>query len=105
MVYGVIIRQSLGGFFNQDFISYWLIPTLILLIIAYGVGRGVKVYEAVTEGAVQGFEIAIRIIPFLVAILVAIGMFRASGAMEALSTLLNPITSLIGCLLKFYRWR
>jgi len=96
MVYGVIIRQSLGGFFNQDFISYWLIPTLILLIIAYGVGRGVKVYEAVTEGAVQGFEIAIRIIPFLVAILVAIGMFRASGAMEALSTLLNPITSLIG---------
>lgn len=96
MVYGVIIRNSLTAFFNQDFISYWLIPTLILLIIAYGVGRGVKVYEAVTEGAVQGFEIAIRIIPFLVAILVAIGMFRASGAMEALSTLLNPITALVG---------
>jgi len=96
MVYGVITNQGLGNFFDQDFISYWLIPTLILLIIAYGVGRGVKVYEAVTEGAVQGFEIAIRIIPFLVAILVAIGMFRASGAMEALSTLLNPITSLIG---------
>jgi spore maturation protein SpmB len=96
MVYGVITSQSLGGFFDQDFLSYWLIPTLILLIITYGVGRGVKVYEAVTEGAIQGFEIAIRIIPFLVAILVAIGMFRASGAMEALSILLNPITSLIG---------
>ncbi len=94
-VYGVIQTGSLGGFFNQDFLSYWLMPALILSIIAYGVGRGVKIYEAVTEGAKQGFDIAIRIIPFLVAILVAIGMFRASGAMDAIADVLNPITSLI----------
>ena len=94
-VYGVRKVGSLGGFFNQDFLSHWLMPALMLLIIAYGVGRGVKIYEAVTEGAKQGFDIAIRIIPFLVAILVAIGMFRASGAMEVIANVLNPITSLI----------
>ena len=94
-VYGVIKVGSLGGFFNQDFLSHWLMPALILLIIVYGVGRGVKVYEAVTEGAKQGFGIAISVIPFLVAILVAIGMFRASGAMDVIANILNPITSLI----------
>ncbi|NET56009.1 MAG: spore maturation protein [Symploca sp. SIO2E6] len=96
IVYGVISSGSLGDFFNDDFISHWLMPILMLLIITYGVGRGVKIYEAVTEGAKQGFEIAIRIIPFLVAILFAIGMFRASGAMEILSNLLSPVTNLIG---------
>ncbi|NES80961.1 MAG: spore maturation protein [Moorea sp. SIO2B7] len=95
IVYGVIRSENLGDFFNQDFISHWLMPILMLLIITYGVGRGVKVYEAVTEGAKQGFDIAIRIIPFLVAILVAIGMFRASGAMETVSNLLSPLTNLI----------
>ncbi|MBO1351535.1 MAG: spore maturation protein [Hormoscilla sp. GUM202] len=96
IVYGIIRSDNLGDFFNQDFISHWLMPILILLIITYGVGRGVKVYEAVTEGAKQGFDIAIRMIPFLVAILVAIGMFRASGAMETVSNLLSPLTNLIG---------
>ncbi len=94
-IYGVIKAGNLGGFFNQDFLSHWLMPALILLIIAYGVGRGVKIYEAVTEGAKQGFGIAISVIPFLVAILVAIGMFRASGAMDVIAEILNPITSLI----------
>ncbi len=94
-VYGVIKAGSLGGFFNQDFLSHWLMPALILLVIAYGVGRGVKVYEAVTEGAKQGFGIAISVIPFLVAILVAIGMFRASGAMDVIANVLEPVTSLI----------
>jgi spore maturation protein SpmA len=94
-VYGVIKMGTIGKFFNQDFLSHWLIPALILLMITYGVSRGVKVYEAVTEGAKQGFDLAIRIIPFLVAILVAIGMFRASGAMDAIAVILNPITTLI----------
>lgn len=83
------------GFFVNDFVSFWLMPGLMLLIMSYGVARGVKIYEAVTEGAKQGFEIAIRIIPFLVSILVAIGMFRASGAMDLLVQLLEPVTSII----------
>ena len=95
--FGAIVYQSTqnASFFSKDFISFWLMPFLMLLIITYGMKRGVKVYEAVTEGAKQGFEIAIRIIPYLVAILVAIAMFRASGAMELLISLLEPITGLI----------
>ena len=75
--------------------SQWLMPGLMMLIVSFGVSRGVKIYEAVTDGAKQGFDIAIKIIPFLVVILVAIGMFRASGAMDLMATILNPITSLI----------
>ena len=75
--------------------SHWLMPGLMMLIVSYGVSQGVKTYEAVTDGAKQGFDIAVRIIPFLVVILVAIGMFRASGGMEFTAKILNPITNLI----------
>lgn len=77
-------------------VSSWLIPILISGLLIFGYLRGVKVYETVTEGAKEGFETAIRIIPFMVAIFVAIGMFRASGAMEIMIKLLNPITSFFG---------
>lgn len=83
-------------FFRDDFVSFWLMPFLMLLMIVFGMLRGVKIYEAVTDGAKQGFDIALRIIPYLVAILVAIAMFRASGAMELLAGWLSPITTLVG---------
>lgn len=54
-------------------------------IPVYGFFKGVKVYETFVEGAKEGFDVAVRIIPYLVAILVAVGMFRASGAMELLT--------------------
>lgn len=95
ILYGAFRAPSFFSFFDADFASYWLMPALMLGIVAYGFGRGVKVYEAVTEGAKQGFEVAIRIIPFLVAILTAIGMFRASGAMTLLSKWITPVTELI----------
>lgn len=84
------------SFLKNEFISYWLIPGLIFAMLTYGVSSGVKIYEAVCEGAKQGFDIAIKIIPFLVAILVAIGMFRASGAMDLMIGFLSPVTNLIG---------
>ncbi|BBA79724.1 spore maturation protein B [cyanobacterium endosymbiont of Rhopalodia gibberula] len=96
ILYRTINSDNLGEFIRKEFLSHWLLPALILLIVVYGVGRGVKVYEAVTEGAKQGFEIAIRIIPFLVVILVAIGMFRASGAMDKVIYFLSPYTNWIG---------
>lgn len=96
MIPGIYQAESFSAFFNLDFVSQWLMPALMMLIVAYGASSGVKVYEAVTEGAKQGFEIAIKIIPFLVAILVAIGMFRASGAMGLITEVINPITSFIG---------
>ncbi len=77
-------------------ISDFAIPVVLLVIIVFGFVRKVKIYEAFVEGAKGGFEVAIKIIPFLVAILVAIGMFRASGAMDYLIAAISPITNFIG---------
>jgi len=77
-------------------ISAVAIPILILAIIGHGWYKKVKVYEVFAEGAKEGFTVAVRIIPFLVAILVAIGAFRASGALDLLTGLLAPLTSRIG---------
>jgi len=74
----------------------WAIPLAILIIVTAGMLKKVKVYETFVEGAKEGFEVGIKIIPFLVAILVAISMFRASGALDILVTALNPVLSLFG---------
>ncbi len=67
-----------------DAISLWAIPVLLVAIPLVGLLRKVKVYDVFIEGAKEGFDVAVRIIPFLVGILVAIGMFRGSGAMDLL---------------------
>jgi spore maturation protein B len=77
-------------------VSMYAIPLVLLLVPLIGVIKKVKVYEVFTDGAKEGFETAVKIIPYLVAMLVAIGMFRASGAMDYLVSLLSPVTSLIG---------
>jgi spore maturation protein B len=77
-------------------ISRWAIPFLLLVIPVYGFLRKVPVYEAFIEGAEEGFTTAVKIIPFLVGMLVAISVFRASGAMESLSQLLGPALRTIG---------
>lgn len=77
-------------------ISLYAIPALLLAIPLYGYIKKVKVYEVFVEGAKDGFTTAIRIIPYLVAMLVAIGIFRASGAMDVLVKILAPVTNLIG---------
>lgn len=76
--------------------SNWLIPVLISFFLVFGYLRGVRVYESLTEGAVEGFQTAVKIIPFMVAIFVAIGMFRASGAMDIMIKVFAPLTKLIG---------
>ena len=71
-------------------ISKYIIPIMLVGIPFYGlVVKKIKVYESFVEGAKDGFTIAVRIIPYLVAILVAIGMFRASGALDMLLTILR----------------
>ena len=77
-------------------VSKLAIPFLLSAFPLYAALRRVKVYEEFVEGAKEGFEVAIRIIPYLVAILVAIGMFRAAGGIELLGNLLRPILSAIG---------
>jgi len=80
----------------MEAISLYAIPLIILFIPLYGYFKKVKVYEAFTDGAKEGFETAVRIIPFLVAMLVAIGIFRASGAMDFVTSIFSPVTKLIG---------
>ena len=77
-------------------VSILAIPTIIITFITYGAIKKVKVYEVFVEGAKEGFNVAVKIIPYLVAMLVAIGIFRAGGAMDFLTLILNPITNLIG---------
>ena len=77
-------------------LSALIIPLLILFIISYGLIKKVAVYEVFVDGAKEGFSTAVRIIPYLVAMLFAIAMFRASGAMESLVSFFAPIFSLIG---------
>jgi spore maturation protein B len=79
-----------------DAISLWAIPVLLVAIPFAALLRGVKVYDVFIEGAKEGFEVAVRIIPFLVGILVAIGMFRGSGAMDLLTAALRPIAASTG---------
>ena len=77
-------------------LSYFVLPTLLVGFPLYGLYKGVRVYEVFVEGAKEGFDVAVTIIPYLIAILFAIGMFRASGAMDFLVDLLDPVLSLIG---------
>ncbi|MEX1275370.1 MAG: spore maturation protein [Bacteroidota bacterium] len=77
-------------------VSLVAIPLLLLTFLGWGIVKKVRVYEVFVEGAKDGFTTAVRIIPYLVAMLFAIGIFRASGAMEVLSAILAPVTNLIG---------
>ena len=87
---------AFSGFQSINEATTWLIPVIMGTLLLIGYLRGVKVYESVTDGAKEGFQVAIRIIPFLVAIFTAIGMLWASGALELFVKLVSPLTNLIG---------
>ena len=74
-----------------------MLLTIIVAFILAGLRKRVNVYEAFVEGAKGGFETAVRIIPYLVAVLVSIGVFRASGAMDWLISGVASIVSGLGC--------
>jgi spore maturation protein B len=77
-------------------LSIWAIPLVVAGVPLYALTRKVKVYPVFVEGAKEGFQIAVRVIPPLVAVVVALGMLRASGAMDGLAAVLAPLTSRIG---------
>jgi spore maturation protein B len=81
--------------FAQEF-SNWAIPVIFFLILGFGAIKRVRVYEVFVDGAKEGFNVAVKIIPYLVAILVAIGIFRASGAMDGLIAALSPVLQPLG---------
>jgi len=77
----------------STFAANFILFVVIIAFIVLGLVKKINVYETFIEGAKDGFKIAVRIIPFLVAILVAIGVFRASGAMDML---INGLKFLLG---------
>jgi spore maturation protein SpmA len=80
----------------RDSLSSWVLPVLIVTMLLYGVAKGVAVYDTMIAGAREGFEVAVRIIPFLVAIVVAAGMFRASGLLDLIVRAVGPFTDPLG---------
>lgn len=76
--------------------SAWILVLLLVGIPLYGWVRGVKVYAEFVEGAKEGFNVGVRIIPFLVAILAAVGAFRGAGAMEAFTKVVGPLFARVG---------
>ena len=107
LFWGVFVVAAASAFINRaptepsadalrGIASYWLLPAVVAALVLYGWTRQVRVYESLVEGAREGFQVAIRIIPYLVAILVAVGMFRASGSLELLIGWIAPATALIG---------
>jgi spore maturation protein B len=80
----------------MDWSAVIVIPLVLLLFLSIAVFKRVKVYDTFLEGAKEGFQVGVRIIPYLVGMLVAIGMFRASGALDFLTALLSPVTGLVG---------
>lgn len=77
-------------------LSPWILPMLMVGFLVFGMIRKVRIYEAFVEGAKEGFEVALRIIPYMVAILVAVGMLKASGALGMLVQALGVFTGPLG---------
>lgn len=77
-------------------IAPWVVPVLTAGLLGWGAWRGVPVYEAFVRGAREGWDLAVRILPNLVAILAAVGMFQASGALDVVVRLIDPITAPLG---------
>jgi spore maturation protein SpmA len=81
--------EAIALFFNA--LSPLAIPFLLTFFPVYAAGKGIPVYTEFIEGAKEGFAITVRIIPYLVGMLVAIAVFRDSGALNLLKVLLNPV--------------
>ncbi|WP_432662247.1 spore maturation protein [Wukongibacter baidiensis] len=77
-------------------ISVTSIPLMITIILVHGYIKGVKIYDTFVEGASEGFKTALKIMPYLIAIFLAIGIFKESGALEMFSNLLLIPGRLIG---------
>ncbi|MFO2485869.1 spore maturation protein [Legionella pneumophila serogroup 9] len=84
----------MNGFANH--LSNWLFLTFIVGIPLYAAIKKVNVFDAFIIGAKQGFDVSVKLIPYLVAMMVAIGMLRASGFFSLMSQILSPALAMIG---------
>ena len=74
-----------------NFISLWALPVILITILTFGLVKKVPIYEVFTDGAKDGFKAAVKIIPYLTAIIVGISMLRASGAIDMAANLSAPV--------------
>ena len=72
-------------------LSLWILPLIIVFILMYAIYKKTPAYEAFVDGANEGFKIAIKIIPYLIAIMVCTALFRASGAIEFMEKIFKPL--------------
>lgn len=77
-------------------LSLWIIPIMITIILVHSLWKKQPAYEHFVEGGKEGIKIAISIIPFLLGMLVAISVFRASGALEFFIDLISPVLKFLG---------
>lgn len=97
----LVALGSLPGFaavciLYGSIVAPWIVPLIIATLLTFGVVTGVNVYTSLVEGAKQGFDVAIRIIPFLVAILAAVGMVRSSGALDLMVSTVGVFSAPLG---------
>lgn len=78
------------------YFSKLVIPLFILFVVVYGIVKKVKVYEVFVEGAKEGFNIGVKIIPYLVAIFVGVRGFQASGAFDFIKGFFSPVLAVFG---------
>lgn len=79
-----------------DIVSAGAIPVLVVIIVAYGAWKKVPVFETFVEGGKEGFATAVSLIPYMVAMLVGLGVFRESGAFDLFVKILQPFTTILG---------
>lgn len=84
--------QEMSNFLNL--VSLWALPVILIVVLSVGLIKKIPVYEEFTSGAKEGFGVAVNIIPYLVAVIVGISMFRASGAIENIAQWLAPVLNL-----------
>lgn len=77
-------------------ISLWFIPVMIAFILIYGTYKKVPTYESFVEGGKEGIKMAVSIMPFLVGMMVAIAVFRASGALDVMVNWIRPALEIVG---------
>jgi spore maturation protein SpmB len=89
-------QQAGDGGLAREAMASWPLPILLFAFVAYGVRSGTRVYEVAIEGGKEALAVATRIAPYMVMILAGIAMFRASGALDYLISVLDPFTSRLG---------
>lgn len=79
-----------------QYITKSIIPIIVVIIITYGMIKGKKVYEWFIEGAKEGLKVCVNIFPYLLAMIIAVNIFREAKLLDILNDIISPISSLIG---------